>query len=98
MNTIRRPVLVPEDIPNGHARREAAVTSLVRACIATALGKLENRPPDTRQWDDRTVDLILRAPSTPATVGLPLAHVIVALLETLRPQSAGADLLMRGPG
>jgi hypothetical protein len=90
--------------PDRTALRDAAVTSLVRACIATGLGTLDRTmPPATfarRAWDDRSVDLLLRAAVSPTTVaGTPeLAQVAVALLETLVPASAGADLMMRGIG
>jgi hypothetical protein len=41
---------------------------------------------------------LLRAATTPATIAnnAPLAHVVLAFLETLVPASAGADLLLRG--
>jgi hypothetical protein len=99
MTALRRP-LVPED-RNGYAR-DKAVRMLVRACIATGMGTLDKTMPPAafarRAWDDRSVDLLLRAAVSPTTVaGAPeLAQVAVALLETLVPASAGADLLMRG--
>jgi hypothetical protein len=90
--------------PDRDALRESAVSALVRACIATGLGTLDKTMPASsyarRQWDDRTVELILRAAVSPATIaGTPaLAHVAVAFLEALVPTSAGADLLARGIG
>jgi hypothetical protein len=95
------PRLRPDYFAAGRRERDTAVSSLVRACLSAALAKLERTPAATyaRRWDDRDViDLILRAPSSPATVGPPLAHIVVALLDVLRPQSAGSDLLMRGMG
>jgi hypothetical protein len=93
--------LVPEDIRNGNARRDAAVASLVRACIATGLASLDRTRPGehARRWaDDRNVDLILRAAVTPTTLANTpaLAAVSVAYLDVLTPLSAGADLLRRG--
>ena len=98
-----RPI-VPEDIPNGNRKRDAAVASLVRACIATGLAALDKQTHPTeyakRTWDSRDVDLVLRAAVSPASLaGNPaLARVSVAFLETLVPISAGADLLRRGLG
>ena len=101
----RRP-LVPEDLDrNGHARRERAITWLVRACITTGLSALDRSVTASehahRLWGtDRNVDLVLRAAVTPTSVaGTPaLAQVAAAFLDTLVPVSAGADLLQRGIG
>jgi hypothetical protein len=87
--------------PDPLARRDAAVASLVRAVLSIALSKLDRtaRPSEiARRWDDRTVDLVLRAAVSPTSVaGTPaLAQVAVAFLDALVPVSAGADLLARG--
>jgi hypothetical protein len=76
---------------------------LVRACIALSAGTLDKSMSAARyakRWDDRNVDLILRAAVSPTTVASApaLAHVAVSFLETLTPMSAGADLLARGIG
>jgi hypothetical protein len=91
--------------PDPLALREGAISTLVRAVIAVGLGTLDKTIPPAeyarRHWNDRSIlDLIRRAPTTPTTIAsaAPLAHVAVALLEALVPQSAGADLLMRGIG
>jgi hypothetical protein len=85
------------------AARESAVSSLVRAVIATSAGALDKMTPAAkyaRRWDDRNADLILRAAVSPTTIASApaIAHVAVAFLETLTPVSAGADLLSRGIG
>jgi hypothetical protein len=101
MNT--RPQGIPL-VPDRAASRNAAVTSLVRACIATGLAAFDKQIHPTeyakRTWDSRDVDLVLRAAVSPASLaGNPaLARVSVAFLETLTPLSAGADLLRRGLG
>src|SRR5262245_34846790 len=80
------------------------VNTFVRAVIASGLGALDKRttPSDyaKRQWNDRNIEMILRAAASPATIaGTPaLAAVAVAFLDTLVPMSAGADLLSRGVG
>jgi hypothetical protein len=87
--------------PDYTATRDAAVASLVRACIATGLATLdrETRPSDhARAWaDDRALGLILRAAVSPATIASTpqLASVAASFLATLVPMSAGADLLGR---
>jgi hypothetical protein len=97
---MRTPVLVPEDRNGG-----SSIAPLVRACIAIGLGALDKSARASeharRQWgDERTLELVLRAATAPATLaGNPaLAHVAVAFLDTLVPVSAGADLLSRGVG
>jgi hypothetical protein len=95
---------VPTLRPDPSALQRAAMTSLTRAVIATGLGRLDHtvRPIDyaKRTWDDRTVDAILRAASSPASLGNTpqLSQVAVALLTSLIPTSAGAELLGRAIG
>jgi hypothetical protein len=96
---MRTPVLVPED------RNGGSIGPLVRAVIATVLGTLDKtaRPAEharQRYGDDRTLELVLRAATSPATLaGNPaLAHVVAAFLDALVPVSAGAGLLHRGVG
>jgi hypothetical protein len=91
--------------PDPHALDESAVSSLVRAVIAVGLARLDRNMPASEQakarWgSDRTLDLVMRAATTPTSLaGSPqLAQVAVAFLKALAPQSAGADLLMRGVG
>ena len=92
--------LIPD--PTVVARRNVA--SLVRAVIALAIGKLENRGDEGRilkqKWpDDQIAPLILRAATAPATItNTPaLAATIVAdVIATIGPQSAGAKLLRSG--
>jgi hypothetical protein len=97
---MRTPRIVPEDHANG-----GSIAPLVRAVIATGLGALDKSARASeharRQWgDDRTLELVLRAATSPTSLaGTPaLAHVAVAFLKTLTPVSAGADLLQRGIG
>lgn len=84
--------------------REVAVASLVRAAIATGMGKLDRnvRAADyaRSQWSDHRVELVLRAAASPtALTNTPaLAQIAVAFLNALTPMSAGADLLTRGIG
>src|SRR5262249_16199353 len=80
-----------------------AVTSLVRACIATGISSLDKQThPQAyakNTWDDdHVVDMVLRAAVVPTSLAgsAALARVSVAYLETLVPMSAGADLLRRG--
>jgi hypothetical protein len=88
--------------PDYSAASSADLASLVRAVIATGLAKFDrtSTPADIarKQWNDRAVDLVLRASVTPHTLSNTpvLATVSVALLEALVPVSAGADLLQRG--
>jgi hypothetical protein len=88
--------------PDPTASRDAAVASLTRAAIATGLGAIDKARPvseHARRWaDDRGMELVLRAASSPATLaGNPaLAHIAVAFLDALTQLSAGADLLQRG--
>src|SRR4029453_13601355 len=81
---------------------DTAVASLVRACIATGIARLDSsvRPSEyaKRTWDDQCVDLILRAAVSPAAVATTpaLTQISAALLDALVPASAGSDLLNRG--
>jgi len=90
--------------PDYAAARDAALASLVRAAIATGMAKLDRSftPADyaKRTWNDRSVDLVLRAAVSPTALSSagPLAQIAVAYLESLVPVSAGADLLARGIG
>ena len=98
---MKYPPIVPEDYrDNG-----ASIAPLVRAAIAVGLGALDKtaRPLEhakRRFGDDRSLGLVLRSATSPATLaGNPeLARVAVAYLEALQPASAGADLLARGIG
>jgi hypothetical protein len=100
--TSQRPIVPLKFDPDAVSRN--AVTSLVRASIATALAKFDKSTTPSaiakRTWDDRAVDMILRAASSPATLcNTPtLATVAVAFLDSLVPVSAGADLLERSIG
>src|SRR5262245_34986636 len=89
-------------VPDPERTRDAAVTSLVRAAIATAMAALDknSRASDyARQWGDRNTELILRAVSSPATTSIPaLTQVAYSFLDVLTPLSAGADLLRRALG
>jgi hypothetical protein len=94
----RHPAIVPEDYRNG-----GSIGSLVRAVIAHSLAALDKsaKPAEhaRRHYgsDDRTLELVLRAATSPASLaGNPaLAHVVAAFLDALVPVSAGADLLRR---
>lgn len=85
--------------PDINASRAAAVTSIVRAAIATGMRHLDaNYAGPAKAWpNDRDVELVLRAPSSPATTvnAAALAHVAYAFLATLIPVSASAALISR---
>jgi hypothetical protein len=84
--------------PDVNASRAAAVTSLTRAAIATATRHLANFGGPGKSWpNDRDVELILRAPSSPATTvsNAALAHISTAFLAALVPVSAAAALISR---
>ena len=91
-------------IPDPTVVASRNVASLVRAVIALAIGKLENRGDEGRilrqKWpDDQIAPLILRAATAPATItNTPaLAATIVAdVIATIGPQSAGAKPLRSG--
>jgi hypothetical protein len=95
---------LPPHFPIAPSEGLRAVTPLVRAAIAVGLAKLDHTITPSayakRTWDDRGVDMILRAAVSPTALGntSALAQVAVAFLETLVPASAGADLLARGIG
>jgi hypothetical protein len=86
--------------------RRRALQSLARTAIVVGTRAFEDsagRNPVNmyvRQgWDrDETFNMLLKGSVTPAMTNQPgwaeeLAHVALAFLETLKPQSAGADLL-----
>jgi putative ABC transport system substrate-binding protein len=101
MNEQLRPIPLRAD-PRLLALRNVA--SLVRAVIALAIGKLENRGDERsilkNRWPEDTIaPLILRAATAPNMLaGTPaLAQTIVAdVIATLGPQNAGARLLQSG--
>jgi hypothetical protein len=81
---------------------DAAIEILTRAVIAIGLATLNKTVSANRyasdRWDDRGVDLVLRAAVSPHTIASTpeLSHIVVAFLDALVPLSAGADLLQRG--
>jgi hypothetical protein len=87
--------------PHRSARAEAAVQSLVRACILRALAERGDRnmfAQREREWrDDYDLGLILRAAVGPASTdsAAALVTVAVALVSILTPVSAAAALLQR---
>jgi hypothetical protein len=99
---MRTPVVVPED----RDRNGNSISPLVRAAIAVGLAGLDRRTGSAvdhaqrRFGDDRNLNLVLRAATSPTSLaGTPaLARIAVAYLEALTPVSAGADLLARGIG
>jgi Phage capsid family len=86
------------------ALNRASMRSFTRAAIAVGLSKFDKHISTTeyarKTWDDRSVDMLLRAASNPTSLANTpaLAHVAVAFLSSLVPVSAGADLLGRGIG
>jgi hypothetical protein len=83
------------------AAGDDAISSLVRACLATGLSKFTPTQPAEfvrRTWDDECAGLILRAAVSPASLSNTpaLTQVTAVLLDALVPLSAGADLLQRG--
>ena len=58
--------------PDENAIRDRAVTSLVRACIATGISSLDKQThPQAyakQTWDDHVVDMVLRAAVSPASL------------------------------
>jgi hypothetical protein len=101
-------VLVPEDIPNGNRKRDAAVALLVRACISIAQRAVDPtmRPSPSeyarKTWPDRNVELTVRAVTAPAMTtqagwAAELSQITKTFLATLVGVSSAADLLNRGP-
>lgn len=87
--------------PDRDAMRAAAVTSLTRAAIATGLRTLDpaNYAGHDKAWpNDRNIDLVLRAPSSPTDTvnAAALATVATAFVAALVPVSAAAGLIARG--
>jgi hypothetical protein len=87
----------------GRDRACAHVTSLARACIAKAIGKIERREDATilrDRWpDDRVAPLVLRAPTTPSSLANSSAlgaTVVADLISVIGPVGAGARLLQAG--
>jgi hypothetical protein len=84
--------------PDVGATARAAVTSLTRAAIATGLRYVSPVGAEKKSWPgDRDVELVLRAPSAPATTvnSAALAHISTAFLSALVPFSAAAALVAR---
>src|SRR5262249_36760781 len=99
----------PEDyLRNGNARREQALASLVRSCIAIARGTFETgtTPSEIARRlfgaeAARDLGVIERAASAPAATtqtgwAAELAHVTLEFLASLIPISAAANVLSRG--
>ena len=88
--------------PTEVARRNVA--SLVRAVIASATGKLQNRGDERailkQKWpDDLAAPLILRASSAPHSLtntSTLAASIVADVIATLAPKSASATLLQSG--
>jgi len=94
---------VPEDLHRNGRARDAAVISLCRAAVATAIqaydGVTSASDYARKMWsDDHGASLILRAAVAPATLTntAALTQIGLAFLDVLTPMSAGADLLNRG--
>jgi hypothetical protein len=97
MTTQSRKAFLPEDLDRGRPR-----DALFRAATASFIGKVLKRHPLDVIGDDRSVDLLLRAASNPASLtgsgwaanlaGSSVADVVVGL----SPLSAAADLIGRG--
>ena len=102
--------LVPSDLPYHRQALDAeAVDTLVRACLTIAHSKFVPASQTRefvrqRRWSDaetRSVDMLLKAASSPAMTGTTgwaaeVTQVSYALLRVLAPVSAGAALLQRG--
>jgi hypothetical protein len=102
MTANRRAPLVPEDRTRAPTGR-ASLTSLARACIAKAIGKIERRDDAAilrDRWpDDRAASLVLRAPTTPSSLtnSSALGATVVAdLIAVIGQVGAGARLLRAG--
>jgi hypothetical protein len=96
----RHPGIVPED----YRHSGASLGPLIRTAVAIGLGAFDKtaRPAEharRRGWaEDRSLDLLLRAPTTPTALSntLGLGRISVALLDALVPLSAGAAVLRAG--
>jgi hypothetical protein len=103
--TARRSNPVPLQ-PDWSASNRNTVAAITRAALASAHHVLDRSVSASEfaraSWrDDRTVEVILRAASSPAATtqvgwAQELSHVTAAFLASLVPQSAAADLLSRG--
>jgi hypothetical protein len=88
--------------PDRAALQTTALTSLARACIASAVTRGRNTSASryvARTWpDDPTSQLILRSPTTPHSTSdaAALTAITTVILQVLSPQSAAADLFGRG--
>jgi hypothetical protein len=101
LGRMNKPVPIPL-VPDKAARRDAAVASLVRACIAVGMGAVDPGKSATEHLkgmaSDTTAGYLVRAASTPAslTTSTAVTRTIIAdFLAALGPQSAGAQLLQR---
>jgi hypothetical protein len=102
---IRRP-LVPEDIRNGTAAREAAAASFTRAVTSQVMAR-GNRAGSASQilrqaWpNDRDAEMITRAASTPAALGNTSWAGVLSMqrpadfVGMLAPSSCGLSLLQK---
>jgi hypothetical protein len=100
--------LVPEDIsPAADRKRDEVMRTLVRSVISAAGTIDHSRSPQEfarQRWGTevaRSVDYLIRgavSPATTTTVGwaTELAPITLMFLASLRPVSAGADVLARG--
>jgi hypothetical protein len=87
--------------PDFNAARNAAMSALSRAALASCLAALDRTIQVDKlidkNWGDRTAQMILRAAVSPTTTATTeLAQVTVAFLAALVPVSAGAVLLSKG--
>ena len=82
--------------PDINALREAALTSLVRACV-NAARKVHDRFAKSAWPDDRHADLIIRAATTPATLAdtTALHQIALYFVASLIPVSAAAAVIAR---
>lgn len=89
----RTPIPLRPDI---NALREAALTSLVRACV-NAARKVHDRFAKSAWPDDRHADLIIRAATTPATLAdtTALHQIALYFVASLIPVSAAAAVIAR---
>jgi hypothetical protein len=98
----RRPIDQPIPLrPDPRALHERNVWAVARAGLALARARgTRSRPIDLveKTWpNDETAKLILRAPTTPTTIGSALGNTIVAdVITATAPASAAATLLDAG--